>query len=99
MDHFLSTFDDCFFFPFRLSCLSDVVLEFKGETEITMKLSSAVFALFGAAVQAQKYDFVPKDFSIHNTTQFLWTDAPLTWLTGINVVGLTNASEVVILPR
>ena len=64
-----------------------------------MKFLLAVLALFVAAVYAQKYDFVPKDFSVHNTTQFLWTDAPLTWLTGINVVGLTNPSEIVILPR
>jgi hypothetical protein len=54
---------------------------------------------YAVAVQAQKYDFVPADFSIHTTTQFLWTDAPLTWLTGIEVVGITNGSEYVILPR
>jgi hypothetical protein len=65
-----------------------------------MKLSSAfsLVLFYTAGVRAQRYDFVPKDFSIHNTTQFLWTDAPLTWLTGINVVGLTNASEIVVLP-
>ncbi|KAE9365778.1 hypothetical protein N431DRAFT_446028 [Stipitochalara longipes BDJ] len=83
---------------FGLSSIPNVVLRFSPEKETTMKFSSVIFELFCVVVQAQKYDFVPKDFSIHNTTQFLWTDAPLTWLTGINVVGLTNPSEIVILP-
>lgn len=70
----------------------------EGDSAMKFSLASSLVLFLAAGVQAQKYDFVPADFSIHTPTQFLWTDAPLTWLTGINVVGLTNASEFVILP-
>jgi hypothetical protein len=84
------------FFPFNV----DLIFEQRHPAP-KMKSSPAfsILLFLAARVRAQEYDFVPADFSLHQTTQFLWTDAPLTWLTGTNVVGLTNASENVILPR